>query len=143
MTDDGCPFCRIARGQDPSTRIICEGSGWVSFFPPEPATPGHTLVVPRAHVPDLWALDEDLSAELMGAVIRIGRALRKAVTPSGLNLISSSGTAAEQTVFHLHLHVVPRYEGDDIDPIWPQKQAPDARLLSGIAERLRTACASV
>jgi histidine triad (HIT) family protein len=78
----------------------------------------------------------------MSAVIKIGRAIRSAVTPAGMNLISSAGAAAEQTVFHLHLHVVPRYEGDDIDPIWPHKKRPDPVLLNGIAQHIRKACAS-
>ena len=140
--DDDCAFCRIARGEDPSTEIICEGPSWVAFFPPEPATPGHTLVIPREHVPDLWSLDPALGADLMSAVVRVGRAIRTAVTPAGMNLISSSGEVAEQTVFHLHLHVVPRYEGDDIGRIWPPKKHLDEGLKEGIAERIRKACAS-
>jgi diadenosine tetraphosphate (Ap4A) HIT family hydrolase len=140
--DDGCAFCRIIRGEDPWTKIICEDVRWVAFFPSKPATPGHTLVVPREHVPDVWSLDIALGADLMSAVVRVGRAIRRAVRPAGMNLISSSGKAAEQTVFHLHLHVVPRYEGDDIDPIWPQKSDLDEDLRQDIAERIRKACAS-
>ncbi len=140
--EDDCAFCRIVRGEDPSTRILCAGKTWVAFFPSEPATPGHTLVVPRQHVPDVWSLDPDLGADLMSAVIQVGLAIRSAVTPAGMNLISSSGVAAEQTVFHLHLHVVPRYQGDDIDPIWPPKKHPDEGLKERIAERIQTACAS-
>jgi len=139
---DDCAFCRIARGEDPTTEIICQGPNWVAFFPSEPATPGHTLVIPREHVPDLWSLDTALGADLMSAVVRVGRAIRTAVTPAGMNLISSSGEVAEQTVFHLHLHVVPRYEGDDIYPIWPPKKHLDEDLKEGIAERIRKACGS-
>jgi histidine triad (HIT) family protein len=138
----GCPFCAIARGEDPSAEIVCEGESWVAFFPDEPATPGHTMVIPRQHVPDVWALDPDLGAELMAAVVRVGRAVRKAVTPAGMNLISSSGEAAEQSVFHLHLHVLPRYPGDDIDPIWPPREKIDNDLKEGVAERIRDACAT-
>ena len=140
---DDCAFCRIARGEDPSAPIICQGTNWVAFFPSEPATPGHTLVIPREHVPDVWSLDDALGADLMRAVIRVGRAIRAAVTPAGMNLISSSGVAAEQTVFHLHLHVVPRYEGDDIDPIWPPKKHMDETLKERIRESISKACASV
>lgn len=122
--------------------IICEDVSWVAFFPTEPATPGHTLVVPREHVPDVWSLDHALGADLMSAVVRVGRAIRSAVTPAGMNLISSSGTVAEQTVFHLHLHVVPRYKGDAIDPIWPEKKHTDESLKEGLADRIRKACTS-
>lgn len=138
-----CSFCRIIRGEDLSAEIVCAGPSWVAFFPSEPATPGHTLVVPRAHVPNVWSLDDALGAELMSAVIRVGRAIQNAVTPAGMNLISSSGAVAEQTVFHLHLHVVPRYQGDDIDPIWPPKRQPDENQKEGIAQKIRQACASV
>lgn len=138
--EEGCDFCRIARGEDPSAVVVCEGQAWIAFFPPEPATPGHTLVIPREHVPDVWSLDPSLGAELMSAVVHVGRAVREAVTPAGLNLISSSGEAAEQSVFHLHLHVVPRYLGDSIDPIWPPQEKADPELISGVAERMRDAC---
>src|SRR5688572_10923494 len=124
------------------TQIICEDATWIAFFPLEPATPVHTLIVPRVHVPDIWSLDRPLGSDLMHAVVRVGRAVYSAVTPAGMNLISSSGTAAEQTVFHLHLHVVPRYEGDDMDPIWPRKKHMDEELKESIAERIRKACDS-
>src|SRR4051812_20757597 len=106
VTQD-CPFCAIARGEDGSVEIVCERSQWVAFFPPEPATPGHTLIIPRAHVRDLWHADPELGAVLMEAVIHVGNAVQTAVSPDGMNLISSAGEAAEQTVFHLHLHIVP------------------------------------
>ena len=138
--EDSCAFCRIAHGKDPTVPIICEDTNWVAFFPSEPATPGHTLVVPREHVADVWSLDPSLAADLMNGVIRVGRAIRSAVSPAGMNLISSSGEAAGQTVFHVHLHVVPRYEGDDIDPIWPQKKSLDIDLKQRIADGIRKAC---
>lgn len=141
--DDNCAFCRIAHGEDPSIEIICEGATWVAFFPPDPATPGHTLVIPREHVADIWSLDHALGADLMDAVVRVGRAIHTAVTPAGMNLISSSGAVAEQTVFHAHLHVVPRYKGDDIDPIWPPRKPLDEKFKEGIADKIRQACASI
>lgn len=140
--EGSCPFCRIVRGDDPSVQILCEDRNWIAFFPLTPATPGHTLVIPREHVDDLWSLTPSLGADLMNGVVRVGRAIRSAVTPAGMNLISSSGAAAEQTVFHLHLHVVPRYEGDEINPIWPQKTDLDEDLKERIAHGIRLACAT-
>jgi histidine triad (HIT) family protein len=139
-SEPGCPFCAIVRGEDPSTEIICESESWVAFFPKEPATPGHTLVAPREHIPDAWSLEPGLGAELMEAVVRVGRAVREALTPTGMNLISSSGEAAEQSVFHLHLHVVPRYPDDKIDSIWPPREGADPKLMTGVAERVREVC---
>lgn len=138
-----CGFCSIAAGEDDSTEVVCESDGWIAFFPTEPATPGHTLVIPRLHVPDVWALEPALGAELMGAVIRVGRAIQSAVSPEGMNLISSSGAAAEQTVFHVHLHIVPRWHRDGIDPIWPPKKRMNEELKEGVADSIRDACASV
>jgi diadenosine tetraphosphate (Ap4A) HIT family hydrolase len=138
--EEGCPFCAIADGEDSSVEIVCEDPKWVAFLPPEPATPGHTLVVPKEHVADIWSLDSELGAVLMDAVVRVGTAVREALTPAGMNLISSSGEAAEQTVFHLHLHVVPRYLGDHIDPIWPPHEKPDNDLNASVANRIREAC---
>lgn len=120
---------------------MCQGEAWVAFFPPEPATPGHTLVIPRIHVPDIWSLEPSLGDEVMRAVVMVGRAIREAISPEGMNLISSSGEVAEQSVFHLHLHVLPRYRGDGID-IWPPKKRMNEALKNGVLERIRDACNS-
>ena len=105
-----------------SVEIVCEGATWVAFFPLEPATPGHTLVIPRLHVSDLWRVEPALGSDLMQAVIRVGQAVTVTLNPDGMNLITSSGSAAEQTVFHLHLHVVPRWRNDAIGKIWPPEK---------------------
>jgi histidine triad (HIT) family protein len=138
-----CAFCAIARGDDPSVELICEGKAWVAFFPLDPATPGHTLVAPRRHLPDLWEADAELGAELMAAVIRVGRAIRVALAPEGMNLITSAGDAAEQTVFHLHLHVLPRWHEDGMDRIWPLRSQRQRSDPHGLADRVRRACQEV
>lgn len=114
---------------------------WLAFFPRDPATPGHTLVIPRTHVEDVWFLDAELGSELMAAVVRVGNAIRQAISPAGMNLISSSGEAAEQTVYHLHFHVLPRYPDDGID-IWPPKSRMPDELERSVADAIRTACES-
>ena len=140
-TQADCDFCSIARGEDQTVEIICEDTNWVAFFPKEPATPGHTLVIPRKHVTDLWEVDPKLGAELMAAVIKVGRAIETSLKPEGMNLITSSGKVAEQTVFHLHLHVVPRWKKDNFGKIWPieGKKYTDS-TLENIADRIRKAC---
>jgi histidine triad (HIT) family protein len=137
-----CPFCAIVRGET-TAEIVCEGDAWIAFFPLRPATPGHTLVVPRRHIPDLWSADLELAADLTAAVIDVGRAIRSALTPDGLNLITSSGDEAEQTVFHLHLHVVPRYRDDGFGNIWPPKRDIPEIDLEGVADRIRDECRSI
>jgi histidine triad (HIT) family protein len=138
-TPDDCPFCAIIRHDAPA-EIVCEGETWVAFFPLKPATPGHTLVVPRRHIPDLWSADPALAADLTTAVIDIGHAIQAALTPDGMNLITSSGDEAEQTVYHLHLHVVPRYRDDGFGEIWPTKREIPGVNLEGVADRIRDAC---
>ena len=119
MTKEDCPFCEIVQRDDPDAREVYRDGHVVAFFPLEPATLGHTLVVPRKHVPDIWALDEDTAAHLGRAVVRLSQAVRTAMEPQGLNIIQSNGEVATQTVLHLHVHIVPRWEGDAIGRIWP------------------------
>jgi len=135
-----CAFCRIARGQDDSVEVICAGKGWIAFFPLNPATPGHTLVIPRAHVADLWQVEPRQGAELMAAVIQVGHAIGSALAPEGMNLITSAGEVAEQTVFHLHLHLVPRWRQDGFGRIWPIGERYKTAELRDAATRIRQAC---
>ncbi len=143
--DAECPFCRIARGVDSSVEIVAESDSWVAFLPDTPATAGHTLVIPRTHVRNLWEVSPALGTELIGAVVRVGRAIRQALErqAEGLNLITSAGRAAEQTVFHLHLHVVPRETGDRIGRIWPPKEPMSEAVEESIAQRIRDAFANL
>jgi histidine triad (HIT) family protein len=139
---DTCAFCEIARGRG-DAEIVCEGPAWLAFFPLEPATPGHTLLIPRAHVSDFWEADAVLTGELATAARRLGRAMQNALEPEGLNLITSAGAAAEQTVFHLHLHLVPRWKRDGFGAIWPvQGKRFEDDALKETATRLRNACAA-
>ena len=69
--DDDCPFCSIARGQTETAEVLSRGPTWLAMFPLEPATPGHTLVLPRSHVVDLWEVSPALGSDLMGAVLEV------------------------------------------------------------------------
>lgn len=139
MTDevDGCDFCSIARGEDTDAEIVAEGDGWVAFFPLEPATPGHTLIISRQHVRDLWALRASQGSALIAAVIQVGQAIDRALDPDGMNLISSAGGAAEQTVYHLHLHVVPRWRNDGFGQIWPTDARYESTELHDVGASIR------
>jgi histidine triad (HIT) family protein len=105
MADADCPFCRIAAGEDPDAREVRRDDRVVAFCPLHPATPGHTLVVPRRHVPDIWALDDDTAARLTRATLRLAGVMRRPLAPEGLNIIQSNGAAATQTVGHLHVQL--------------------------------------
>lgn len=137
---EGCDFCAIAQGKDRSVQVVCAAPTWMAFFPLQPATPGHTLVIPRTHVTDLWTVEPPLDAKLIAAVIRVGRAINSALKPDGMNLITSEGKTAEQTIFHLHLHVVPRWERDGFGRIWPLDTRYEDSDLGDAADRIREAC---
>lgn len=116
-----CAFCAIALGLDASARIVYRDDNVVAFFPTEPATIGHTLVVPRTHIADVWALDGPTTRHLADVTLLLAGAVRDVLAPEGLNIIQSNGEAATQTVPHLHIHLVPRWAGDQIGPIWPDQ----------------------
>ena len=140
--DVGCPFCQIVRGEQPA-RIVGDSSDTLAFFPLRPVCLGHTIVIPKAHVPDLWAAGSPPSAGLMQAVVRVGQAINRVLRPDGMNLISSAGKAASQTVFHLHLHVVPRWSGDHIGHIWPPGEPLGDQLKDETAAAIRAAYAVI
>lgn len=141
-SDASCTFCAIARGDDKSVEVVCEDQNWIAFFPLDPATPGHTLVIPRKHVSNLWQAEPALATELINAVIRVGHAISQSLKPEGMNLITSAGTVAEQSVFHLHLHVVPRWRRDGFGDIWPPAKKYTDSQLENVADRIRAACAA-
>jgi histidine triad (HIT) family protein len=114
-----CQFCSIVNGDDPDVREVFRDDHVVVFFPLEPATLGHTLVVPRRHISDIWSLDHTTAGHLARATVDLAKAVRHAMEPHGLNVIQSNGEAATQTVMHLHIHVVPRWSGDAVGRIWP------------------------
>lgn len=102
-------------------RQVFRNESIVAFFPDKPATLGHTLIVPSCHVPDIWSLDSVTAQALTTATLVVAHASREALSPDGLNVIQSNGEAATQSVFHLHVHVVPRSTGDTMGKIWPEE----------------------
>ena len=130
-----CPFCEIVAREDPDAREVFRDDVAVAFFPTEPATMGHTLLVPRSHIPDIWSLDLETAAHLGRVAVRLAGAIRDAMRPQGLNLIQSNGEAATQTVDHLHIHLVPRWSNDAIGRIWP----PETNFPEVLKDEVMTA----
>jgi histidine triad (HIT) family protein len=131
-----CLFCGIIDGSIPSETIDSDEQT-VAFLDINPATRGHALVVPRRHSADLMEIsDEDLSATMLAAK-RLARRMKDALDADGINLINACGAAAWQTVFHFHVHVVPRYEDDPLKLPWvpepgdPDQIAATAAILRG------------
>jgi histidine triad (HIT) family protein len=139
-----CKFCRIAR-RELSAQVVADTAGTLAFLPLRPVTIGHTLVIPKTHVPDLWAAAPQLAASVTNEAIRVGRAIAAALHPDGMNLITSAGAAASQTELHLHLHVVPRWLGDHLGHIWPQGEAwlEAEQVREDMAAIIADACAAI
>lgn len=135
----GCTFCRIASGLEDAD-VVCEGEHCLAFFPKTPATRGHTLVIPRLHVQNFLLVNDELGGRLMAMVVRVANALQTTLHVEGMNLISSAGSVAEQTVPHLHLHVVPRWQGDEMDSLWPPKKKTEEAVREDLATLVRAAC---
>ena len=115
--DPDCIFCKIVVGDIPST-IVAEGDRTIAFMDIHPANPGHVLVIPRAHCKDVHEIEpDDLQAVAVMAREIAGRLVER-LGADGVNLLNSSGAVAWQTVFHFHMHVIPRYEGDPLRLPW-------------------------
>jgi histidine triad (HIT) family protein len=125
MSDPDCLFCKIIAGEIPG-QIVAEDERTVAFMDINPATRGHALVVPRRHAVNVLEIEaDDLTATILAAQ-RLARRVTERLGADGVNLINSCGSAAWQTVFHLHIHVIPRYEGDPLKLPWvPAAGDPD------------------
>jgi histidine triad (HIT) family protein len=117
MADPDCLFCRIVAGEIPSTRVR-EDERTVAFMDINPATRGHVLVIPRAHAADLLEVPGEDLAACARAAQAVARAAKDKLGADGVNLLNSCGQAAWQTVFHFHVHVIPRYAGDPMRLPW-------------------------
>lgn len=108
-----CIFCKIIAGEIPSTTVY-EDDVVKAFLDITQVTPGHTLVIPKKHVPDIFAYDEDLASQVFARIPKIARAI-KAANPdvAGLNLVNNNGEVAYQSVFHSHFHLIPRFSKED------------------------------
>lgn len=117
MSDPDCIFCKIVAGELPAT-IVGEDERTISFMDISPATRGHALVIPREHSADLLSIErEDLTAVALASQRLAGR-IKQRLGADGVNLLNSCGAVAFQTVFHFHMHVIPRYEGDSLRLPW-------------------------
>jgi histidine triad (HIT) family protein len=129
-----CTFCRILEGSLPSWRVY-EDEHTVAFLDKGQVTRGHTLVVPRRHAEDIWALSEDEARTVMRTVHRVARLLRDKLGPRGLNVTQANGTAAWQEVFHYHVHLIPRYGDDVFRPPW-RSTSPSLEQLRDVHQQL-------
>jgi histidine triad (HIT) family protein len=135
MADPDCLFCKIVAGEVPATKVH-EDDRTVAFMDINPATRGHLLCIPKAHAANVHEIsEEDLCAVARTAKAMAGRVAER-LGADGVNVLQSSGAAAWQTVFHYHVHVIPRYEGDPLRLPWVPGEGGDIDVVRATAEEL-------
>ena len=134
-----CIFCRLVAGEIPSAKVY-EDALTLAFMDLGQVNPGHVLVATKRHAATLLDITPEEAAAVMQTAQRVARAVQATFDPPGLTLLQANGREGDQTVFHFHLHVVPRHGNDGIALSWPRKE-PGAQVLQGYAERLRAALA--
>lgn len=132
MSKDDCIFCKIVAGDIPCFKIY-EDEHTLAFMDINPANRGHALAIPKAHSPDLYESPDQTLAVTLATARKVARAVRATVNPDGLNLVQANGPGAAQSVFHLHVHVMPRYTDDDLKLNWGMKPGDmdEIKALSG------------
>jgi histidine triad (HIT) family protein len=132
---DHCVFCKIVAKQIPAT-VVREDEHTLAFMDIGQVNPGHVLVAVKRHAENIYALDDAQAAAVFQAAARLARAIRDAFAPQGLSVYQANGSAAGQTVFHFHVHLVPRHERDGMELSWPVKNPPREKLAD-YAEKIR------
>lgn len=134
-----CLFCRLVAGDIPSARVY-EDALTLAFMDIGQVNPGHVLVATKRHAATLLDITPSEAAAVMQTAQRIASAIQETFDPPGITLLQANGREGDQTVFHFHMHVVPRHADDGIALTWPRKN-PDAATLQDYATRLATAIA--
>ena len=132
---DECVFCKIIAGEIPSFRLY-EDEHTLAFMDINPANEGHALVIPKEHARDVHAISDEAIARTVVTARRVAGAVEATVSPDGLNLVQCNGPAAGQSVFHLHMHVLPRRDGDDLKMNWGLNPG-DMDAIGALAGRIR------
>ena len=130
-----CVFCKIVAGQIPSTKVY-EDEHTLAFMDLGQVNPGHVLVAVKKHASYLFELDETQAAAVARACVKVSKAIQSAFKPEGLSVYQANGKAAGQTVFHYHVHLLPRHAGDGMELTWPVKNPPREKL-EGYAAKIR------
>ena len=114
---DNCIFCKIAAGEIPSATVY-EDEDFRAILDMGPATKGHTLILPKKHYKDVTELDPEVASKVLGVASKIGVSMKEHLGCSGFNLVQNNGISAGQTVFHFHMHVIPRYDDGETIVSW-------------------------
>ena len=134
--DPACVFCQIVE----DTRrcvLLAEDEAALAFMDIHPANDGHCLVIPKTHCPTLFETPPDVFASVARLTVRVANAVQVALRPDGLSLVQANGGGANQTVPHLHVHVLPRRTGDGLPLNWSRTTQADPARIAGTAARIR------
>lgn len=135
--DNDCIFCKIANGEIPSSTIY-EDDMFRVILDLSPATKGHALIIQKNHMANIFEMDESTAGKAFVLASRIAKAMKEALHCDGLNIVQNNGEIAGQTVFHFHMHIIPRYEGDNQNINWvPGTSEADER--NAVAEQIKIA----
>jgi histidine triad (HIT) family protein len=137
MKDDNCIFCKLANGVIP-TNSIYEDEGFNVILDNSPASKGHALILPKEHYANLYEIEEDVLAKAAVLAKKMAGKMTETLQCDGFNLLQNNGEAAGQTVFHFHMHLIPRYKGDEkeVHLNWQQKETP-ADEVKAVCEMLK------
>ncbi len=124
MRKEDCLFCKILNGDIPSTTVY-EDESFQAILDVSPAARGHVLILPKKHAADLFELPGEDASKIMILAKKIAGALKTAYHCDGINILQNNGEAAGQTVFHFHVHVIPRFKDDAVDIEWEKGQLPE------------------
>lgn len=135
-----CIFCRIVAGTSPCQEIYRDDAT-LAFMDIHPANDGHCLVIPKRHFENVFDMPPEAFGEVGSTVTKVARAVNEVLQPGGISLVQANGELAGQTVFHVHVHVLPRRAGDNLPINWDRNRPGDERFdsarIAEIAERLR------
>ena len=131
MTDANCIFCRIAKGEIPCAKVY-EDENVLAFLDLAPVHPGHTLVIPKEHYRDMLEFPAGMGSAIFAAVQKVAAAVVKATGAQGFNIMQNNGIAAGQTMFHIHWHIIPRFDNDGLE-MWKQGVYADTEAMQNMA----------
>ena len=134
---DECIFCKIASGEV-AAAVVYEDKHTIAFMDIGQVNPGHVIVAVKPHIQDIYTLTDELAASFFQTAARVARAVKKTMQPEGVTLLQANEAVGFQTVFHLHLHVLPRHTDDGVTLTWPAKN-PAREELDRLAQQVRAA----
>lgn len=128
MKKEDCIFCKIANGIIPAPALY-EDDDFKVILDRGPASKGHALVLPKEHFDDVFSMDEDISGKVFAVASKVAKAVNEEFGCDGINILQNNKEAAGQTVFHFHMHIIPRYKGDTINVGWTPGEINDEQVL--------------